>query len=553
MQNTVFAVTFVASPTMLAFMSVPVMNFKAPQLLRIGLQHTDSIRYQLSPDELIRDTIRLGEGELNDTGALVIRTGEFTGRSPKDKYTVRDEITTETVHWNEFNIPMDEKYFDSIFDRVTRYLNQLPEIWVRDCYACADPRYRLSVRVVNEKPWTNLFVYNMFLRPAEEELPDFSPDWHVLSAPGLRLNPDECGTRQHNAAVVSFKHKMILIAGTGYTGETKKGIFTILNYILAQEKGVLPMHCSANMGPAGDTAIFFGLSGTGKTTLSADPERMLIGDDEHGWTTDSIFNFEGGCYAKTINLTEEKEPEIFRAIRPGALVENILFYPDSNRINFDDATITENTRVSYPLHFISNAKEPSVAGLPKNIFFLTCDAFGVLPPVSRLSTGQAMYQFISGYTAKVAGTEAGVTEPKPTFSACFGAPFLPLHPGKYAGMLGQKMQENQVNVWMINTGWTGGPYGTGRRMKLSYTRAMITAALEGKLDNAEFVYDPVFGLAIPLSCPGVPDELLQPRNTWADPAAYDEKARYLAGLFIRNFEKYKEGVSAEILAAAPKI
>lgn len=553
MQNTVFAVTFVASPTMLAFMSVPVMNFKAPQLLRIGLQHTDSIRYQLSPDELIRDTIRLGEGELNDTGALVIRTGEFTGRSPKDKYTVRDEITTETVHWNEFNIPMDEKYFDSIFDRVTRYLNQLPEIWVRDCYACADPRYRLSVRVVNEKPWTNLFVYNMFLRPAEEELPDFSPDWHVLSAPGLRLNPDECGTRQHNAAVVSFKHKMILIAGTGYTGETKKGIFTILNYILAQEKGVLPMHCSANMGPAGDTAIFFGLSGTGKTTLSADPERMLIGDDEHGWTTDSIFNFEGGCYAKTINLTEEKEPEIFRAIRPGALVENILFYPDSNRINFDDATITENTRVSYPLHFISNAKEPSVAGLPKNIFFLTCDAFGVLPPVSRLSTGQAMYQFISGYTAKVAGTEAGVTEPKPTFSACFGAPFLPLHPGKYAGMLGQKMQENQVNVWMINTGWTGGPYGTGRRMKLSYTRAMITAALEGKLDNAEFVYDPVFGLAIPLSCPGVPDELLQPRNTWADPAAYDEKARYLAGLFIRNFEKYKEGVSAETLAAAPKI
>lgn len=553
MQNTVFAVTFVASPTMLAFMSVPVMNFKAPQLLRIGLQHTDSIRYQLSPDELIRDTIRLGEGELNDTGALVIRTGEFTGRSPKDKYTVRDEITTETVHWNEFNIPMDEKYFDSIFDRVTRYLNQLPEIWVRDCYACADPRYRLSVRVVNEKPWTNLFVYNMFLRPAEEELPDFSPEWHVLSAPGLRLNPDECGTRQHNAAVVSFKHKMILIAGTGYTGETKKGIFTILNYILAQEKGVLPMHCSANMGPAGDTAIFFGLSGTGKTTLSADPERMLIGDDEHGWTTDSIFNFEGGCYAKTINLTEEKEPEIFRAIRPGALVENTLFYPDSNRINFDDATITENTRVSYPLHFISNAKEPSVAGLPKNIFFLTCDAFGVLPPVSRLSTGQAMYQFISGYTAKVAGTEAGVTEPKPTFSACFGAPFLPLHPGKYAGMLGQKMQENQVNVWMINTGWTGGPYGTGRRMKLSYTRAMITAALEGKLDNAEFVYDPVFGLAIPLSCPGVPDELLQPRNTWADPAAYDEKARYLAGLFIRNFEKYKEGVSAEILAAAPKI
>jgi len=532
-------------------MSVPTMFLKTPRLVNLGLRHTDSIRYQLSPEELVQDTLRIGEGQLNDTGALVINTGEFTGRSPKDKFTVKDAITADTVHWNDFNIPLSPENFDTIFNQITGYLNQLPEIWVRDCYACADPRYRLNIRVVNEKPWNNLFAYNMFLRPAEEELAGFTPDWHVISVPGLKLDPATCGTRQHNAAVVSFTHKIILIAGTGYTGETKKGIFTILNYILPQEKNVLSMHCSANMGAAGDTAIFFGLSGTGKTTLSADPDRKLIGDDEHAWTDDNIFNFEGGCYAKTINLTEEKEPEIYNAIRPGALVENTRFFPESNRINFDDGSITENTRVSYPLHYISNAKEPAIGGLPKNIFFLTCDAFGVLPPVSKLTPGQAMYQFISGYTAKVAGTEAGVTEPKPTFSACFGAPFLPLHPGKYAEMLGRKMQENKVNVWMINTGWTGGAHGTGTRMKLKYTRAMITAALEGKLDDTAMVNDPVFGMAVPVTCPGVPDELLQPRNTWADKKAYDEKASYLAGLFVKNFEKYKDGVNEEILAAAP--
>jgi len=534
-------------------MSVPTIAIPAQHLLKIGLKNSGSIHYQLSPEELIQDTLRIGDGVLNDTGALVIQTGEFTGRSPKDKFTVKDESTADSVHWNDFNIPIEPGFYDIIFDKVTEYMNQLPELWVRDCYACADPRYRLNVRVVNEKPWNNLFAYNMFLRPAEEELDSFTPDWHVITVPGLKLDPAVCGTRQHNAAVVSFKHKMILIAGTGYTGETKKGIFTILNYILPHEKDVLSMHCSANMGEDGDTAIFFGLSGTGKTTLSADPNRKLIGDDEHAWTNDNIFNFEGGCYAKTINLTEEKEPEIFNAIRPGALVENTVFFEGTNRINFDDGSITENTRVSYPLHFISNAQEPSVGGLPKNIFFLTCDAFGVLPPVSKLTPGQAMYQFISGYTAKVAGTEAGVTEPKPTFSACFGAPFLPLHPGKYAAMLGKKMQENNVNVWMINTGWTGGAYGTGSRMKLKYTRAMITAALEGTLNNTEFMNDPIFGMAVPSSCPDVPAELLQPRNTWADKNAYDEKAKYLAGLFVKNFEKYKDGVSEEILAAAPKV
>lgn len=519
---------------------------------RLGIT-SKSIRYQLSPEELVQDCIRTNEGVLNDTGALVIRTGEFTGRSPKDKFFVKDAITADTVNWNDFNIAIEPHYFDIIYKKVIEYLNNVPELWVRDCYACADPRYKLNIRILNAKPWNNLFAYNMFLRPEEKELTDFLADWHILSAPDLKLDPKECGTRQHNATVVSFKHKMILIAGSGYTGETKKGIFTILNYILPLQKNVLSMHCSANMGKNGDTAIFFGLSGTGKTTLSADPSRKLIGDDEHGWTDTTIFNFEGGCYAKTINLTKDKEPEIFNAIREGALVENTAFYPGTSTINFDDASITENTRVSYPLSYISNALEPSIGGMPKNIFFLTCDAFGVLPPISKLSPGQAMYQFISGYTAKVAGTEAGVTEPKPTFSACFGAPFLPLHPGKYADMLGKKMQEHKVNVWMINTGWTGGAYGIGNRIKLSYTRAMISAALEGKLADAEFVYHPVFGMAIPQSCPGVPDEVLNPRSTWADGSAYDQKAKYLAELFVKNFEKYAEGVSKDILASAPKL
>jgi phosphoenolpyruvate carboxykinase (ATP) len=533
-------------------MSATVSGTRLKNPAIAGLDPSLTIHYQLTPEELVEDTIRTGEGVLNDTGALTIRTGEFTGRSPKDKFTVKDELTANSVHWNEFNIPIEEKYFDIVYSKIITHLNSRPEIWIRDCYACADPRYRLNIRVVNEKPWNNLFAYNMFLRPKKAELDDFKTEWHVISAPGLKLDPKECGTRQHNAAIVSFKKKMILIAGTGYTGETKKGIFTILNYILPHEKNVLSMHCSANMGDEGDTAIFFGLSGTGKTTLSADPNRKLIGDDEHAWTEDNIFNFEGGCYAKCIHLSEEKEPEIYRAIRPGALVENITFYPGTNKINFDDASITENTRVSYPLQFISNALEPSIGKIPKNIFFLTCDAFGVLPPISQLTPGQAMYQFISGYTAKVAGTETGVTEPKPTFSACFGAPFLPLHPGKYAHMLGEKMKEHHVHVWLVNTGWTGGPYGVGSRMKLSYTRAMITAALDGKLDNVEYEEHPVFGMSIPKSCPGVPDEILNPRNTWADKNAYDEKAKYLAALFNRNFEKYADGVDPETLEAAPK-
>lgn len=534
-------------------MSVTSLTIPTESLKKSGLNLTETIHYQLSPEELVQDTLRIGEGVLSDTGALVIQTGEFTGRSPKDKFTVKEEGTSENIHWNEFNIPLDEKFFEIIRKKAFDYFEKLPEVWTRDCYACADPRFRLNIRVINEKPWSNLFAYNMFLRPKENELENFSPEWQILACPGLLLDAKECGTRQHNASVVSFKHKMIIVAGSGYTGEMKKGIFTILNYILPQEKNVLSMHCSANMSHDGDTAIFFGLSGTGKTTLSADPNRKLIGDDEHAWTNDNIFNFEGGCYAKTINLTEEKEPEIFHAIRPGALVENTNFFPGTNKINFEDASVTENTRVSYPLHYISNAQEPSIGGLPKNIFFLTCDAFGVLPPISKLTTGQAMYQFISGYTAKVAGTETGVTEPKPTFSACFGAPFLPLHPGKYAHMLGKKIREHKVNVWLINTGWTGGAYGIGHRMKLSFTRAMITAALNNELNNVDFETHPVFGMAMPKTCPGVPSEILNPRNTWADKTAYDQKAKYLAELFIKNFEKYAGGASAETAAAAPKI
>lgn len=520
-------------------------------LENLGLSKTQTIHYQLSPENLVQHALQRGEGVLNDTGALVINTGEFTGRSPKDKFMVKDDITKDSVHWNDFNLPIEPEVFDNLYNKMIKHLSER-EIFVRDCYACADPKYRLNVRVINEMPANNLFAYNMFLRPEASELDGFAPEWHIIQAPSFKADAAVDKTRQHNFAAISFTKKMILIGGTGYTGEMKKGIFTILNYLLPHDKSVLSMHCSANMGKAGDTAIFFGLSGTGKTTLSADPNRMLIGDDEHGWTDETVFNFEGGCYAKCIDLNPETEPEIYNAIRTGALVENTTFLEGTNKIDFASKAITENTRVSYPLDFISNALVPSIGKIPKNIFFLTADAYGILPPISKLTPGQAMYQFISGYTAKVAGTEAGVKEPTATFSACFGAPFLPLHPGAYAKMLGEKMKKHNVNVWMINTGWSGGPYGVGSRMKLPYTRAMITAALEGKLNNVEFEAHPIFGMQIPKECPNVPTEVLNPRNTWSNPEEYDKKAKELAGLFIKNFEKYASGVEAEILAAAPK-
>ena len=519
---------------------------------KAGINSVDKIHYQLCPGDLVEQTIRRGEGTLSDTGALVIKTGEFTGRSPKDKFIVRDEITADSVHWNDFNISIEPKYFDILQKKMLAYLNS-KEVWVRDCYACAHPDYRLNIRVINENPWCNLFAHNMFLRPDENDLDNFVPEWHIIQAPDFAANPETDGTRRHNFAIIDFTKKIILIGGTGYTGEMKKGIFTILNYILPHDKGVLAMHCSANVGERGDTAIFFGLSGTGKTTLSADPRRKLIGDDEHGWTADKIFNFEGGCYAKTIDLTEEKEPEIFHAITHGALVENTMFFSGANTIDFSNKKITENTRVCYPLNYISNTLVPSIADSPKNIFFLTADAYGIFPPISKLSAGQAMYQYVCGYTARVAGTEEGVTEPKATFSACFGAPFLPLHPVEYAEMLGKKIREQKVNVWMINTGWSGGAYGIGNRIKLSYTRAMITAALDGTLDKVNFEPHQVFGMLMPTECPGVPSEILNPRNTWSNKNEYDLKAKDLAEQFIKNFSEYSSAAGEETLSAAPRV
>jgi phosphoenolpyruvate carboxykinase (ATP) len=506
----------------------------------------------LSTDQLVEVALERGEGKLTDTGALAADTGEFTGRSPKDKFVVRDEKTEETVWWGSVNQPFAPEKFDSLLNKVIAHLEG-KTLFMRKAYACADPRYRLNIDVVTESAYQNLFAKHLFLRPTADEVPHMDAEWLILAAPSFRADAAVDGTRQHNFTMIDFSKKIILIGGSGYTGEIKKSIFTVANYILPQERDTLSMHCSANIGERGDTAIFFGLSGTGKTTLSADPNRKLIGDDEHGWAEDDVFNFEGGCYAKCVNLTEEKEPQIWNAIRHGALVENVRFKEGTNSVDYDDISVTENTRVAYPIEYIDNAAVPSVGKTPKNIFFLTADAFGVLPPISRLTPGQAMYHFISGYTAKVAGTEAGVTEPQATFSACFGKAFLPLHPGKYAMKLGEKLHAHpHIRVWLVNTGWTGGPYGIGSRMKLSYTRAMITAALNDELETVEYKEHPVFGVSMPLSCPGVPAELLDPRNTWEDKGAYDQKANHLARLFNENFEAYASGVNEEIKAAAPR-
>ena len=517
----------------------------------LGLGNAANVFWNLTPAELVEETIMNGQGVLASTGALAIDTGEFTGRSPKDRFIVCDEKTENAVWWGDINIKFTPEKFEQLFNRMKAYLSNR-DLYVRDNYACADPKYRLNIRTVTEYSWSNLFANNMFLRPDNTELENFSPEWHIICAPGFRANPEIDGTRQHNFAVLNFTRKIILIGGTGYTGEIKKGIFSVLNFILPHEKNTLSMHCSANIGKDGDTAVFFGLSGTGKTTLSADPNRGLIGDDEHGWADGSVFNFEGGCYAKTIDLTEEKEPQIWKAIKFGALLENVGFAENTSTVDFADNSRTENTRVSYPIHHIENAVIPSVGGDPKNIFFLTADAFGVLPPISRLTKEQAMYHFISGYTAKVAGTEVGVTEPQTTFSACFGRAFLPLHPAKYAELLGKKMESHDVKVWLINTGWSGGAYGTGSRIRLKYTRAMITAALNGYLEHTEFETLPVFNLQVPKACPEVPTEILNPRNTWADKDAYDTTINNLAVQFVKNFQQYEEGTNAEILAAAPR-
>jgi phosphoenolpyruvate carboxykinase (ATP) len=521
-------------------------------LKNLGLEHVAAAYWNLTPAELAEEAIVNQEAVLTDSGALAADTGEFTGRSPKDRFIVCDEKTEDAVWWGDINIKFDPKKFDALYNRVTAYLSG-KEVYVRDAYACADPTHQLNIRVVTETAYQNLFANNLFLRPTREEIKNFAPEWNIVAAPGFMATPEIDGTRQHNFAIINFTKKIILIGGTGYTGEIKKGIFSVLNFILPHEKNILSMHCSANIGKEGDTSIFFGLSGTGKTTLSADPERPLIGDDEHGWADGSIFNFEGGCYAKCIDLTAEREPQIYNAIKFGALLENIEFYEGTTEVDFTNTTKTQNTRVAYPIHFIENAVNPSIGTDPKNIFFLTADAFGVLPPISKLTPGQAMYHFISGYTAKVAGTEAGVVDPEATFSACFGKAFLPLHPTKYADLLGAKMKEHNVNVWLINTGWTGGPFGVGSRMKLKHTRDMINAALAGELNDVTYEKHPIFGLDMPTTCPNVPNEVLNPRNTWSDKKAYDTKANLLANKFVKNFSEFESDASDEIMAAAPVV
>ena len=522
----------------------------AANLQTLDIPTVKTAFWNLSPEELIEHSIRKNMGKLTDSGALFIHTGEYTGRTPKDRFVVKDAKTAETVDWGNVNQPFSKEKYDGLCHKLTRYLGD-KEVYVRDLFACADVNYRLRIRLVSEYPWSSQFANNMFLRPTADELATFEPDWTILCAPGFHADAAADSTNRHNFVITDFTKQQIIIGGTGYTGEIKKGIFSVLNYVLPQERDVLSMHCSSNVGKNGDTAVFFGLSGTGKTTLSADPNRDLVGDDEHGWSNEGVFNFEGGCYAKTIDLTEEKEPDIYRAIRHGAIVENIAFFPNTRTPDYSNKEITENTRVSYPIYHIQNALHPSVGGHPQNIFFLTCDAFGVLPPISKLTKGQAMYHFISGYTAKVPGTEDGVAEPETTFSACFGAPFLPLHPTKYAEMLGKKMQAHAANVWLINTGWIGGEYGIGNRISLRYTRAMIAAALNGELENVAYTEHDIFGLQMPVSCPNVPSEVLNPRQLWADKAAYDAKSTQLANAFAKNFSKFSAQASEETRQGAP--
>ncbi|CAM4082405.1 phosphoenolpyruvate carboxykinase (ATP) [Zobellia nedashkovskayae] len=526
---------------------------KNANLEKYGLKNVKA-NWNLDGETLQKITVEKGMGTETENGTLCVNTGKFTGRSPKDRFIVKDDYTADKVWWGRINKPIDSANFNKLYDEVADYLSDT-EVYVRDAYVGAAPEYRMNVRTITEYPWSNYFVKNMFIQLNDNEIENFEEEWVVLCAPGfVAKDPEASGIRAGNFSILDFTRKVALVAGSAYTGEMKKGIFSALNLILPIEKNVLPMHCSANYGQDGDTAIFFGLSGTGKTTLSADPNRKLIGDDEHGWTADNIvFNFEGGCYAKVIDLTEEKEPDIFRAIRPGALLENIVFKEGTKEVDYSDSSITQNTRVSYPIDHIDNIQVPSYGDNPKNIFFLTCDAFGVLPPVSKLTPGQAAYHFISGYTAKVAGTEAGINEPVPSFSACFGEPFMPLHPTKYAEMLSKKMTEAGVNVWLLNTGWSGGPYGVGSRIKLKYTRAMISSILEGELEKVDFEQHPIFGLHMPKYCHNVPTELLDPMNTWLQKGAYISKAIQLAHSFHLNFDKFINQASDEVINGGPLI
>ncbi len=508
----------------------------------------EKVHRNLSPALLAEASLRRGEAVLAARGSLVAETGKRTGRSPKDKFTVKDAITANKVAWGSVNQPFPPEKFDALYERVLDYLKD-KELFVQDLFCGTDPQYQLPIQVINEFAWHNLFVRQLFIRPTPEELKSHQPEFTIVSAPSFRADPRRDGTNSEVFVLVNFSKKLVLIGGTEYAGEMKKSIFGVMNFVLPQ-RNVFPMHCSANIGADGVTALFFGLSGTGKTTLSADPSRRLIGDDEHGWSATGVFNFEGGCYAKCIRLSQENEPQIWNALGFGSVLENVVLDPVTRIPNYDDESKTENTRAAYPVEFIDNAVIPGFGGHPKNVVFLTADAFGVLPPVSKLTPEQAMFHFMSGYTAKVAGTEAGVTEPQATFSTCFGAPFMPLPPKVYAEMLGRRLREHNAQCWLVNTGWQGGPYGVGKRMSLPYTRAMVNALVEGKLANVEFEIEPSFGFSIPKSCPGVPPELLSPRNSWKDKAAYDRMAADLAARFAKNFEQFD--APREVIEAGPR-
>ncbi len=515
-----------------------------------GLYNLNEVFWNLPTPALYEHVIRRREGAMSHLGPLVVRTGHHTGRSANDKFIVDEVDSHDLIWWGTINKPIPEHNFDILHQRMASYL-QMKDVYVQDCYAGADPTYRMPIRIITEYAWHSMFARNLFIQPEPGDLVDHEPYFTVIDSPRFHAIPSQDHTRSETFILVNFHQRLVLIGGTSYAGEIKKSIFSVMNFLMP-DKGVLPMHCSANIGPDGKTALFFGLSGTGKTTLSADASRTLIGDDEHGWSDNGIFNFEGGCYAKMIKLSPENEPEIYATtLRFGTVLENVTMDAQTRHLDLDDGTLTENTRGAYHISAIPNATVDGVGGQPENIIFLTCDAFGVMPPVSRLTPEQAMYHFISGYTARVAGTEKGVTEPSPVFSACYGAPFMPLHPRRYAELLGNRIRGHNVKVWLINTGWTGGPYGVGERVAIPYTRAMVNAALDGKLDDVPTWRDPVFGFAVPESCPGVPDALLRPRDSWQDPAAYDAQAQKLAGMSHANFKTFVGDVSEAIRLAAP--
>ncbi len=521
-------------------------------LSEYGIKKADTVYWNLSTSSLYEKIITRREGHLAHGGAVVVRTGYYTGRAANDKFMVKEPSTQDHIWWGKINKPFEESKFDDIYERVMAYLDGR-DLYVQECYAGADPDYEFPVRVITQDAWHSLFARNMFIRPVNlgRDLDTIKPEFTVLQVPHFHAMPSQDGTNSEAVILVNFKKKMVLIAGTSYAGEIKKSIFTVLNYLLPR-RNILSMHASANIGKTWDVAVFFGLSGTGKTTLSADTERQLIGDDEHGWSDKGIFNFEGGCYAKAINLSPEKEPQIYKACKKFAtILENVGMDMDTRRVDFDDNALTENTRAAYPITHIDNVIYPGIGRHPRNIIMLTCDAFGVLPPIAKLTTSQAMYHFISGYTAKVAGTEKGIKEPQATFSTCFGAPFMALHPSVYAKLLGENIAKHKVSCWLINTGWSGGPYGVGKRMDITYTRALVRAALDGSLNKVETVPDEIFGLQIPVSCQGVPQEILKPENTWEDKEAYVAKAKELARKFKENIANFADKTSQEILDAGP--